>query len=291
VPASSVSARAAEGDRMQIITWDPKVADYRHSDEPNTCRLTPHAMLRTANEAAIGEVDRDAEAVIMPAPYGRVKDRTDEESIQWLRDFAWMLRANRKAVRWVWMDHPPNDWRIDVDGDLGDRRHPAALSLFARGLREFAPIAACQYGVIGGWDGLPQSPVIWSEEGTARMYKLKAPRLMPWVRGIGQWAPSSPAPTMRSFLHDLLACWRKKAECVLVWSDPARTTETQLEQMAQCIDIVQGMRVDIRDEPADDMGRLLSTLAGGGNFRDIIDVLASWGGTGGEIDPDLGGGA
>jgi len=65
----------------------------------------------------------------------------------------------------------------------------------------------------------------------------------------------------------------------------------QLQQMAECIDVASGLSFTCDDEPADDMDRLLSTLAGGGNFNDILDVLASWGGTGGEMDPDLGGGA
>lgn len=274
---------------MKIITWDQKVADHRHSDEPVTSRLTPQHMLWSPMEAVVS-IERDAEAVIMPSPFGRVAKRPDEDALEWLADFSSGMKANRRSVRWVWMDHPPNDWRIDVDGDRGDRRHPAAISMFARGLQEFLPVNACQYGVNGngGWSQIPCSPVLWTERSTYSMPDVAAHgRLMPWVRGVGQWAPNSPAPTMRSVLHDLLTCWRCGAECVLVWSDPNRTTETQLEQMATAIDIASGMRVDVRDEPADDMTQLIATLAAGGNFTDILDTLARWGGTGGEESPDL----
>ena len=274
---------------MKIITWDQTVGDDRCSDEPLTARLTPQHMLRRPLEAVVA-VPRDSEAVIMPSPFGRVAKRSDEDSAQWLADFARELQVNRRGVKWVWMDHPPNEWRIEVDGERGDRRHPAALSMFARGLMEFLPVAACQYGVngTGGWSAIPCSPVLWTERGTYAMPdSAAAGRLMPWVRGIGQWAPNSPAPTMRSFLHDLLTCWRCGAECVLVWSDPNRTTETQLEQMGQAIDVASGLRVDVRDEPADDMTQLISTLAAGGSFADILDTLARWGGTGGDDAPDL----
>lgn len=276
---------------MQIITWDQAVGDHRHSDEPVTARLTPQHMLWSPMEA-VASIDQGAEAVIMPSPFGRVAKRSDEDSSRWLADFASGLKSNRRGVRWVWMDHPPNHWRIDIEGDSGDRRHPEALSMFARCVMLFLPVSACQYGVngAGSWSQIPCSPVLWTERGTYAMPdSAAAGRLMPWVRGIGQWAPNSPAPTMRSFLHDLLTCWRCGAECVLVWSDPNRTTETQLEQMGTAIDIASGLRVSALDEPADDMTRLISTLAAGGSFSDILDTLARWGGTGGEDAPDLGG--
>ena len=274
---------------MKIITWDERVSDHRHSDEPITSRLTPQDMLLLPVEAAL-RIDRDAEAVIMPSPFGRPPSRGDEESLEWIAGFADSLKANGRSVRWVWMDHPPNGWRVDSEGDRGDRNHPAAQSLFARGLMKFAPVAACQYGVnrTSGWSQIPCSPVLWTERGTYAMPDFAEDgRLMPWVRGIGQWAPNSPAPTMRSFLHDLLTCWRCGAECVLVWSDPNRTTETQLEQMGTAIDIASGLRVSALDEPADDMDQLVSTLAAGGSFTDILDTLARWGGTGGDDAPDL----
>ena len=275
---------------MRIVTWSAATDDYTHSRRPRTARLTVN-QIRQRPDDAIEDVPGDAQAIVMPHPFGR--GRNDETGIEWMLRFAAAVNRHCREVRTVWIDHPPNDWRRP---DGGDRRHPDAIELFQRMLSVWPQVGvhAAQYGVwsAGSEDDLLTSPVLWTEAGTIKMLSgVHLGTVMPWVRGIGQWAPNSHAPTIRTFLHDLLSCWRVGAEEVLVWFDPSNVTEMQLQQMAECIDVASGLSFTSDDEPADDMDRLLSTLAGGGAFTDILDVLASWGGTGGEIDPDLGGGA
>ena len=268
---------------MRIVTWSEVLDDYTHSRRPRTSRLrTDH--VRSKPDTAIEEVADDAQAIVMPHPF---RGRTDQSGIDWMADFAKLVQRHCPQVRTVWIDHPPNDWRLPSGGD---RRHPDAIELFGRMLKVWreSGVHAAQYGV---WqaDGGVTSPVLWTDAGTTRMLSevQLGSALMPWVRGVGQWAPNSHAPTIRTFLHDLLSCWRAGATEVLVWFDPGNVTEVQLQQMSDCIDVASGMSWTCDDEPADDMDRLVETLAGGGSFTDILDVLASWGGTGGEIAPDL----
>ena len=275
---------------MRIITWSEATDDYTHSCRPRTARLRVD-QIRQKPDVAIEEVPGDSQAIIMPHPFGR--GRNDQTGLDWMAAFAMLVNRHCRQVRTVWIDHPPNDWRLP---DGGDRRNFDAIKLFKQMLAVWSQVGvhAVQYGVMqtGSNDDLLTSPVIWTEAGTIRMLSgVHLGTVMPWVRGIGQWAPNSPAPTIRTFMHDLLSCWRAGAEEVLVWFDPSNVTEIQLDQMGNCIDVASGLSFIPDEEPADDMNRLLSTLAGGGNFNDILDVLASWGGTGGEIDPDLGGGA
>jgi len=275
---------------MRIITWSEATDDYTHSCRPRTARLRVD-QIRQKPDVAIEEVPGDSQAIIMPHPFGR--GRNDQTGLDWMAAFAMLVNRHCRQVRTVWIDHPPNDWRLP---DGGDRRNFDAIKLFKQMLAVWPQVGvhAVQYGVMqtGSNDDLLTSPVIWTEAGTIRMLSgVHLGTVMPWVRGIGQWAPNSPAPTIRTFMHDLLSCWRAGAEEVLVWFDPSNVTEIQLDQMGNCIDVASGLSFIPDEEPADDMNRLLSTLAGGGNFNDILDVLASWGGTGGEIDPDLGGGA
>jgi len=275
---------------MRIITWSEATDDYTHSCRPRTARLRVD-QIRQKPDVAIEEVPGDSQAIIMPHPFGR--GRNDQTGLDWMAAFAMLVNRHCRQVRTVWIDHPPNDWRLP---DGGDRRNFDAIKLFKQMLAVWPQVGvhAVQYGVMqtGSNDDLLTSPVLWTEAGTIRMMSgVHLGTVMPWVRGIGQWAPNSPAPTIRTFLHDLLSCWRVGAEEVCVWFDPLNVTDMQLQQMAECIDVASGLSFTADDEPADDMDRLLSTLAGGGNFNDILDVLASWGGTGGEIDPDLGGGA
>ena len=274
---------------MRIVTWSAATDDFTHSRRPRTARLRV-TDVRAKPDVAIEEVPGDAQAIIMPHP---LRGRSDQAAPDWMAAFAKLVHRHCREVRTVWIDHPPNDWHLPGGGN---RRHPDAIELFQQMLSVWPQVGvhAAQYGVwsAGSDDDLLTSPVLWTEAGTIRMMSaVHLGTVMPWVRGIGQWAPNSPAPTIRTFLHDLLSCWRVGATEVLVWFDPGNVTEMQLQQMAECIDVASGLSFTCDDEPADDMDRLLSTLAGGGNFNDILDVLASWGGTGGEIDPDLGGGA
>ena len=274
---------------MRIVTWSAATDDFTHSRRPRTARLRVD-QIRQKPDVAIEEVPGDAQAIIMPHPFGR--GRNDQTGLDWMANFAKLVNKHCRQVRTVWIDHPPNDWRLP---DGGDRRNFDAIKLFKQMLAVWPQVGvhAVQYGVMqtGSNDDLLTSPVLWTEAGTIRMMSgVHLGTVMPWVRGIGQWAPNSPAPTIRTFLHDLLSCWRVGAEEVLVWFDPGNVTEVQLDQMGNCIDVASGLSFIPDEDPADDMDRLLSTLAGGGNFNDILDVLASWGGTGGEIDPDLGGG-
>lgn len=271
---------------MRIVTWTDDLDDYTHTDRPKTLRLSPQDV-SAKPDAVIELVAADTQAIIMPCLLGR-HHRSDQQVANWLAEFGELLRRYATGLRTIWIDHPPNDWRRHSNGEVYDRRHQQSRTMFRGHMALLEPFAAVQYGLLYSTDDR-WSPVLWTVRGTSLLLSDDpVPAVMPWLRGIGQWAPNSYAPTQRSFLHDLLTCWRVGCTEALVWYDPSNTTDLQLQQMADCIDLVAGMSWTCDDEPADnDMSRLLETLAGGAQFTDILETLARWGGTGGEESPDL----
>ncbi len=280
---------------MRIITWDDRIWQ-QCDDGPVATRIRPNTALLHPREVLVNYLKEDTEHLILPSAF--TLENSNEQAIAYCRVLGGLLPRLAPSVKTVWFDHPPNAWTVDAERKEG-RRSAAALNLFRQALRGLIEasgmrVAACQYGVNGTpmYGDIPLSPVLWTVNGTNQLASSAerfSGMIMPWVRGIGQWAPNAPAPTMRSFLHDLLTCWRVGASSVLVWSDPSNTTDRQIEQMAACIDITNGLKVEIvPNRRADDMDSLLRTLAGGGDFSSILDTLAAWGGSGGgdHDDPD-----
>lgn len=275
---------------MQIIGWTAALNEARKGRCVVTDFMPPHALL-TAPEIAVQiNTSEVTEAVVMHSPFGR-HHRNDAQAAKWLMQFGDELRKQRPKVRFVFIDHPPNEWRMNTpDGPVG-RKHPEAMRMFAKTLEAFDCLA-CQYGVNGDGEfpDIPISPVLWSWEGVrAMLFSINEGDRMVWIRGIGQWGPNGHAPTLRSFLHDLLCAWRINARAALVWYDHNRVSDLHMKMMAACCDIVSGLSFNTNPDEQDDFDSLLQTLAGGADFNHILDLLATMGNTGGDADPDLGG--
>jgi hypothetical protein len=285
---------------MRIVTWDhvPTV-----TPQPVHLRLTPWEVRQAtlAGGQLPGDLDDNTEAIIMAHPWRKSwhaapqRRQADMDQTRILVD---RILAAAPNLRAVFVDHPPPTFR-SLSG--GNRRSPDALEDFRDGLLQLfadAGVLAQQYGVQGPRahvpPELPMAPVLWSLSGTAAMLDVAShpwPGLviMPWLRGVGQWAPNGAPVDQRMFLLNLLASWACGASWAAVWFDPRNTTHRQRELMGEAIDLVAGRLWDVREPgPETDMDRLLQAMSdwgGGGDMHRLLGLLAGWG-RGPHVDPD-----
>lgn len=269
---------------MHVVTWDPIETQ---APRPRTQRLSYGALRPGMGPEAFAQlVDEDIEALIMPHPWREPHTDPDarRRAGEWAAAWPAALAARCPRLRAVFVDHPPPSWR-SFSG--GDRRSAIAQDEFMDvllGPMHDAGMDAVQYGVFGHDPRRPRSPVVWSGDGLLRMLESARPigsPMMPWIRGVGGWAPNGEVPTQRVFLHYLLSAWMAGASWACVWFDGRVATDDERRQMADVIDLVTGVAWRLEDgAPATgDFAGLLSVLSGGvhaDQFAQMLTVLASW---------------